>query len=48
MTESEKAIVFVRHIEKHLKDRRFDRGSKVMCRICFKTIDEIFKEECKP
>ena len=39
------AIEFVEHIEKHLKDEtKFPKGSKVMCKICDKTIDEIFDE----
>jgi len=37
-----KATVFVEHIEKHLKEL----GLKdVVCKICGKTIDEIYEEE---
>ena len=38
-----KATVFVEHIEKHLKEMGID--GKVMCKICGKTIDEIYDEE---
>lgn len=38
--------IFVEHIEKHLKDDvSFSRHAKVMCKICDKTIDEIYNEE---
>lgn len=38
--DTEKDIVFVQHIENHLKDT----GKFVMCKICGKTIDEIYEE----
>jgi len=38
-TDTEKAIAFVEHIQEHLK-----HGGKVICIICGKTIDEIYKE----
>jgi len=38
-----KSRVFVRHIENHLKDKEI--SGKVMCKICGKTIDEIYEEE---
>jgi len=42
----DRALVFVAHIEKHLKDDiSFSRHAKVICKICNKTIDEIYKEE---
>ena len=34
----EKAILFVEHIEEHLAP-----GQKVICKICGKTIDEIYE-----
>ena len=45
-----RALIFVEHIEKHLrqweKDKNFEEGSlKVMCKICDKPIDEIVKEK---
>jgi len=43
--ESERALRFVRHIERHLKTRRI-RG-KVICKICGKDIDVINAEEIK-
>ena len=38
---------FIKHIEKHLKNMTPEqRGhGKVMCKICGKTIDEIYEEE---
>lgn len=42
----DKANVFVEHIEKHLK-LIYPEGAKVSCRICGKTIDEIYVEEAK-
>lgn len=39
-----KAIVFVEHIERHLKGYH---GAKVMCKICDKTIDEIYEEHMR-
>ena len=38
-----KATVFVKHIEKHLKEYRIK--GKVECWICGKDIDQIYKEE---
>lgn len=54
--ETRKAVVFVKHIEDHLQKifppKRRERGTeyriyppKVVCKICNKTIDEIFEEE---
>lgn len=45
-----KALIFVEHIEKHLKYIRETPDSpipKVICKICGKTIDEIYAEEQK-
>ena len=44
MTETEKAIKFVKHIENHLKELNIHEG-KVLCKICGKDIDEIGEEE---
>ena len=41
--DTEKAIIYVQHIENHLKDT----GRFVMCKVCGKTIDEIYEEEGK-
>jgi len=41
--EYRKALAFVRHIESHLEEI-FDYHSEVICKICDKTIDEIWKE----
>ena len=41
--DTEKAIYFVEHIENHLRDLKID--GKVICKICGKTIDEIYEEE---
>ena len=38
-----KALAFVEHIEKHIAE--INLGGKVICKICGKDIDEIFKEE---
>ena len=38
-----KERIFVRHIENHLKDMKIK--GKVICKICGKDIDEIYKEE---
>lgn len=38
--DTEKAIIFVEHIENHLKP-----SDKVICTICGKTIDEIYEED---
>jgi len=42
-----KAVKFVRHIEKHIKQMSPEEKNhgKVMCKVCGKTIDEIDKEE---
>ena len=37
--DTEKAIVFIEHIENHLKPEE-----KVMCKICGKIIDVIYEE----
>jgi len=43
--EIDRALIFVAHIEKHLKDDiSFSRHAKVICKICNKTIDEIYEE----
>ena len=39
-----KAEVFVRHIERHLKEMNL---KDVKCKICGKTIEEIYDEENK-
>jgi len=39
--DAKRALVFVRHIERHLEE---GRGGKVVCKICGKTIDEIYEE----
>ena len=41
--DTEKAIVFVEHIENHLAE--LGLKGKVKCKICEKTIDEIYEEE---
>ena len=44
--EKDRALVFVRHIEKHLKDDvSFSRHAKVLCKICNRSIDDIYEEE---
>ena len=44
-----KALVFVEHIEKHLKEMKITSHSgKVACKICEKSIDQIFNEETIP
>jgi len=48
--EKDRAYIFFRHIEDHLKKGRyksmiFPPDAKVMCKICKKTIDEIYEEE---
>jgi len=37
-----KSEAFVKHIEQHLKDMNID--GKIICKICGKTIDEIYEE----
>jgi len=39
-----KAVLFVEHIEEHLNEMGLSEES-VMCKICNKTIDEIYKEK---
>ena len=38
-----KSLIFVRHVQKHLTDK--DIKGKVICKICNKDIDQIYKEE---
>jgi len=41
-----KANVFVKHIEKHIKEMGIKSHSgKVVCKICGKDIDQIYEEE---
>ena len=40
--DTEKALAFVEHIQEHLKS-----SEKVICKICGKTIDEIYEESEK-
>jgi len=40
---TEKALAFVEHIENHLRELKIE--GKVVCKICGKTIDEIYEEE---
>lgn len=51
LLKRKKAEIFVKHIENHLKnDEEFkglDNGKEVMCKICDKTIDEIYEEVLK-
>ena len=39
----EKNDIFVAHVEQHLKEMGLDH---VICKICNKTIDEIYKTHC--
>ena len=39
----EEALAFVKHIQRHLHELEID--GKVVCKICGKTIDEIYEEE---
>jgi len=44
--EKDRALVFVAHIEDHLKlIFKPEDNAKVICKICGKTIDEIYEEE---
>jgi len=48
--EKARALIFVRHIQDHLTEGRyksiiFPPDAKVICKICNKTIDEIYEEE---
>jgi len=50
LIEDEKAITFVEHIKNHLRKYKeqgisLDYDGKVVCKICLKTIDEIYEEE---
>lgn len=40
--EMEKALIFVEHIEEHLKEMGL---AKVVCKICHKTIDTIYQNK---
>jgi len=40
---TEKALAFVEHIENHLRELQIE--GKVVCKICGKTIDEIYNEQ---
>ena len=47
--EKDRALVFVRHIQEHLTEGRYESvlfppDAKVICKICKKTIDEIYEE----
>ena len=44
---AKKAVVFVEHIEQHIwnGDEKLPPDAEVLCKICGKTIDEIFDEE---
>jgi type I restriction-modification system DNA methylase subunit len=47
MRKREKALLFVEHIERHIKngdDVRVPRNAKVLCKFCDKTIDQIANE----
>ena len=41
--EKDRAVVFVRHIEKHLI--KWPHLNTVVCKICGKTIGEIYEED---
>lgn len=41
--ENEKAIIFVRHIKRHLIQMELE--NKIRCKICDKDIDKIYEEE---
>jgi len=45
MDEKDKAVTFVKHIEDHLRDMEELQHRDVMCKICEKTIDEIYEKE---
>jgi len=47
MRKREKAVLFVKHIEQHIKngdDATVPRNAKVLCKFCDKTLDQIAKE----
>jgi len=48
--EKDRALVFVRHVQEHLTEGRYESilfppDAKVICKICKKTIDEIYEDE---
>lgn len=44
--ERDRALKFIEHIEKHLIEMdEFTPDAKVICKICNKTIDQIWEEE---
>lgn len=48
--EKDRAVIFVRHIKAHLSKGRyksmiFPLDAEVLCKICNKTIDQIYEEE---
>jgi hypothetical protein len=47
MRKRDKALLFVEHIERHLKKMEDSQDLKVICKICGKTIDQIAEEESK-
>lgn len=41
-----KCVNFINHIQRHLKEMKItSHDGKVICKICGKTIDEIYEEE---
>lgn len=48
MRKRDKALLFVEHIENHIKngdDASVPKNAKVLCKFCDKTIDQIAEEE---
>ena len=48
--EKDRAVIFVRHVKAHLDEGRyksllFPPDAVVVCKICNKTIDEIYEDE---
>jgi len=43
--QNQKYLIFVKHIEEHLKNLKIK--GKVLCKICGKDIDQIYKEDNK-
>ena len=39
-----KGTVFVEHIQKHFKKRGFSPKTKVICKLCGKSVEEIYEE----
>ena len=39
-----KGTVFVEHIKKHLEEELDLLNAEVICKICYKTVDEIYEE----